>query len=47
MKGLNFLAAAYTAVWVAFFVYLLALGRRAKRLEEEIAALQRPETRRV
>lgn len=40
MKGLNFLAAAYTGVWVGFFFYLLALGRRARRLEQEVTALR-------
>ena len=40
MKGLNFLAAAYTGVWVGFFFYLLALGRRARRLEQEMRALR-------
>ncbi len=40
MKGLNFLAAAYTGVWVGFFFYLLALGRRARRLEHEVASLR-------
>lgn len=41
MKGLNFLAAAYTGIWVGFFFYLLALGRRARRLEQEVRALRR------
>ena len=41
MTGLNFLAAAYTGVWIGFFAYLLALGRRARRLEREIEAIQR------
>jgi len=40
MTGLNFLAAAYTGVWVGFFFYLLALGKRARRLEQEIQALR-------
>jgi CcmD family protein len=41
MKGLNYLFAAYTAVWIALFVYLLAIGRRARRLEREIEELRR------
>lgn len=41
MKGLNFLAAAYTGVWVGLFFYLLALGRRARRLEEEVRSIRR------
>lgn len=40
MKGLYFLAVAYAGVWVALFAYLLALGRRASRLEREIEALE-------
>jgi CcmD family protein len=39
MRGLYFLAAAYTGVWIGLFFYLVALGRRASRLEQEIAAL--------
>jgi len=41
MKGLNYLFAAYTAVWVAIFAYLLAIGRRARRLEREVEELRR------
>lgn len=43
MKGLNYLAAAYTGVWIGFFFYLLALGRRARRLEGEVRALRQDE----
>jgi CcmD family protein len=41
MKGLNYLAAAYTAIWIAIFVYVLSIGRRASRLEREIEDLRR------
>jgi CcmD family protein len=41
MKGLNYLFAAYTAVWLALFAYLLAIGRRARRLEREVEELRR------
>lgn len=41
MKGLYYLAAAYTAVWVAIFAYLLSIGRRARKLESEIEQLER------
>jgi CcmD family protein len=41
MIGLNFLAAAYAAIWIILFVYMLSLGRRAKRLERELEDLQR------
>lgn len=40
MSGIDFLGYAYTAIWVAFFFYLVALGRRARRLEEEIRELK-------
>ncbi len=40
MKGLNFLAAAYTGIWVGFFFYLMSLGRRARGLEQEIESLR-------
>ncbi len=40
MKGLWFLAAAYTAIWFAVVLYLLGLGRRARTLEKEVAALR-------
>lgn len=42
MKGLNYLFAAYTAVWIAIFVYLMAIGRRARRLERELDEMRRP-----
>ncbi len=41
MKGLSYLFAAYTAVWLALFGYLLAIGRRARRLERELEELRR------
>lgn len=46
MIGLNFLAAAYAAIWVILFVYMLSLGRRASRLERELEDLRRREVRR-
>jgi CcmD family protein len=39
MSGLDYLAAAYFAIWIALFLYLLSIGRRAKRLEKELAEL--------
>jgi CcmD family protein len=36
VKGLNYLFAAYTAVWLAIFLYLLSIGRKARRLEREL-----------
>jgi len=41
VTNLSYLFAAYTAVWVALFVYLLRLGRRSRELEEEIRELRR------
>jgi CcmD family protein len=41
MSGLDYLAAAYFAIWIALFLYLLSIGRRAKRLEKELAELER------
>ena len=41
MTNLSYLFAAYTAVWVALFVYVLRLGRRSQELEEEIRELRR------
>jgi CcmD family protein len=41
MRGLDFLAAAYTAIWIVLFAYLLSLGRRARRLEREVEDLRR------
>lgn len=41
MKGLYYLAAAYTAVWITMFAYLLSIGRRARKLERELEELKR------
>jgi len=38
---LPYLFAAYTAVWVGVFVYLLRLSRRSRELEEEVRELRR------
>jgi CcmD family protein len=46
MKGLYFLAAAYTCIWVGLFLYLMGLGRRATRLEQEIELLGEESRRR-
>lgn len=40
MKNLDFLFAAYTAVWVLLFFYILSLARRNRSLEEEIDDLR-------
>jgi CcmD family protein len=36
-----YLFAAYTAIWIVLFVYLLRLARRSRELEEEIRELRR------
>lgn len=41
MRNLNFLFAAYTAVWVLLFFYIVALARRNRSLGEEIDELRR------
>jgi len=40
MTNLGFLFAAYTAVWVALFLYILMLSRRNRALEKEIEELR-------
>jgi CcmD family protein len=41
MMHFPYLFAAYAAVWLALFLYLLRLGRRSRDLEEEIRELRR------
>lgn len=41
MKNLDYLFAAYTAVWMLLFVYIVALARRNRSLGEEIDELRR------
>jgi CcmD family protein len=36
-----YLFAAYAAIWLGLFLYLLSLGRRSRELEEEIRELRR------
>jgi CcmD family protein len=40
MGNLNFLFAAYTAVWLLLFLYLLGLSRRNRALGKEIEELR-------
>jgi len=40
MDNLNFLFAAYTAVWVLLFLYVLSLARRNRSLSKEIEELR-------
>ena len=41
MTNLPYLFAAYAAVWIALWVYLLRLGRRNRELEDEVRELRR------
>jgi len=40
MTNLGFLFAAYTAVWVLLFLYIVMLSRRNRALEKEIEELR-------
>lgn len=40
MSNLNFLFAAYAAVWVLLFFYILSLSRRNRSLDKEIEELR-------
>jgi len=39
-KNLNFLFAAYVVVWLLIVAYLFSIGRRQKRLDQEIEVLK-------
>ena len=41
MTHLPYLFAAYAAVWIGLFIYLLRLDRRARELEDEVRELRR------
>ena len=41
MTHLPYLFAAYAAVWIGLFLYLLRLDRHSRELEEEIRELRR------
>jgi len=40
MDNLNYLFAAFTAVWALIFVYVMVLSRRNRALEREIEELR-------
>ena len=40
MKNLNFLVAAYVAIWVVFCGYLFSIARRMANLQDEIRRLK-------
>jgi len=41
MNHLTYLFAAYAAVWIGIFVYLLRLTARTRELEDEVRELRR------
>ena len=41
MTHFPYLFAAYAAVWIGLFVYLLRLERRSRELEDEVRELRR------
>jgi CcmD family protein len=41
VTNLSFLFAAYSAVWLVLFVYLLSLSRRHRGLERQVEDLRR------
>jgi CcmD family protein len=40
VANLNFLFAAYTAIWVLLFLYILMLSRRNRTMQKEIDELR-------
>jgi len=40
MKNLNFLAAAYIAIWLIFCGYVLSIARRMASLKDDILRLK-------
>ena len=40
MKNLNFLVAAYVAIWAIFCVYLFTVARRMASLQDDIRRLK-------
>jgi CcmD family protein len=40
MTNLNFLFAAYAAIWVLLFLYILTVSRRNRSLDKEIEELR-------
>jgi CcmD family protein len=40
MKNMNFLVAAYVAIWAIFCMYLLSVARRMATLQDDIRRLK-------
>jgi CcmD family protein len=43
MKNMNFLVAAYVAIWAIFCVYLFSVARRMVSLQDDIRRLKQGE----
>ena len=41
MNNMNYLFAAYTAIWVILAVYLISIHSREKKLREEVRRLEK------
>jgi CcmD family protein len=40
MKNMNYLVAAYVAIWAIFCVYLISIARRMASLQDDIRRLK-------
>ena len=40
MKNMNFLVAAYVAIWAIFCVYLISVARRMASLQDDVRSLK-------
>jgi hypothetical protein len=40
MKNLNYLVAAYVALWAIFCVYLVSVARRVSHLQDDVRRLK-------
>jgi CcmD family protein len=40
MKNMNFLVAAYVAIWAIFCIYLFSVARRMANLQDDIRRLK-------
>jgi len=40
MKNMNYLVAAYVAIWAIFCVYLISVARRMANLQDDIRRLK-------
>ena len=40
MKNMNFLVAAYVAIWAIFCIYLISVARRMASLQDDVRRLK-------